>query len=213
MSGKVNVDFGGWISKGFDLWKANILTLAIATLLAGLVGGISFGILSLAMAAGLIQLVLALHDNKQPKPGIGDLFQGFSYFVQTIILLVIFFAIFLVIGLLNIIPCIGWIAAFVLMIAVGTLSMFTMFYITDKKLPAMEALKASIALVKQNFFPLLGLQIVVGAISSAGSFLCGIGALLTVPMGICILTVAYRAIEGGGPQSEIKTPPSAPNAG
>lgn len=214
MDGKINVDFGGWIQKGFDIWKDNILTLVIVTVIASFVSGFSFGILGGAMWAGLALLTLALHDKVQPKPGVGDLFKGFSFFLQALIFFVIYIAVMFVAGLLNAIPCLGQIAALVIHIAFSTLTMFTMFYLVDKQLPAIEAIKASINIVKQNFFPFLGLGIVAGAIGMAGVILCGIGIFATLPITFCILAAAYRSVEGGGLQADqLSTPPAMPDAG
>lgn len=39
------VDIGGWISEAFELYKANFALLCVATLVAGLLGGFTCGVL------------------------------------------------------------------------------------------------------------------------------------------------------------------------
>ena len=71
------------------------------------------------------------------------------------------------------------------------------------------------AIVKQNFFPFLGLAIVAGAIGMAGVIACGIGIFATIPAMLCIMAVAYRALTGTGPApapSVTTAPPETPAA-
>lgn len=212
MDNKINVDFGGWIQKGFDVWKDNLLTLIISYVIMAVVSGISFGILAGPMYAGYVAMLLALHDKTQPKPQIGDLFKGFSMFLPAFLLCLLMGAVGLVLVLFFLIPCIGWIVGPILAIAASTLMMFAMFNLVDKKMSVVDALKASIMRVKEGFFPFLGLFIVATAIGGAGSLLCGIGSLATMPIMFCILTAAYRAIEGGGPVQQTPPPVTPPVA-
>ncbi len=52
----------------------------------------------------------------------------------------------------------------------------------------------SFNMVKRNFWPFLGFSIVSNLIGSIGAVACGIGVVFTLPIQICILTVAYREI-------------------
>lgn len=209
MSENVEVDFGGWIQKGFDIWKDNLLTLIISYVIAYFVSGLSLGILAGPMMAGMLMIVFALHDKVQPKPQIGDLFKGFSLFLNTFLFFIIFFAVVFGSMILHFIPCIGTLIAMALQIGFSTLMFFALCFIVDKKLPTIEAMKASASIVKQNFFPFLGLTIVAGAIGMAGIIACGIGIFASMPIMFCIQVVAYRAVVGGG--SVESTPaPSAP---
>jgi uncharacterized membrane protein len=54
-----------------------------------------------------------------------------------------------------------------------------------------------VELVKPNFGPFVGLVIIASLIGSVGAVLCGIGAVVTMPMYWCIMAVAYREMEKG----------------
>ncbi len=51
--------------------------------------------------------------------------------------------------------------------------------------------------VKTNFFPFLGLFVVSYIIGGIGIILCGIGVILTFPIYVCIISVAYREAFAG----------------
>ncbi len=61
------VKFGEWMSQSFDLFKENIGALILISLVAQLLTGISSGILTGPMLAGLALVTLQLVD-KQGKP-------------------------------------------------------------------------------------------------------------------------------------------------
>lgn len=215
MSEKIDVDFGGWIQKGFDIWKENILTLALATLIALCVSIVSILILAGPMAAGLTMMVLAMHDQTQPKPQIGDLFKGFQLLVPSLLFILIMAGAGLVLILFNMVPCIGSIVAMAGSFALGTLVLFALCFIVDKRMPVIEAIKASIEIVKGNFWPFLGLYIVISAISGAGVIACCVGIFASIPMALCIQVVAYRACTRGETidVTPVEPPPPAPPPG
>ena len=153
------------------------------------------GVLSGPMSVGLILITLALLDKKEPKPQAGDIFQGFSYFLQSFLY---FLALIIVamIGflILNFIPCLGQILGMLYVYALQALTMFSLFLIADRKMEFIDAIKASVDIVKTNFWPFLGLSVVASIIASLGSILCGIGVVLTMPIYFCIIAVAYRNV-------------------
>jgi uncharacterized membrane protein len=88
--------------------------------------------------------------------------------------------------------------------------MFAMCYLVDKKMPVIDAIRASIALVMRNLFPFVGLSVIVGAIAAAGVFACCVGVFASAPLAGCIIVVAYRAVEGGGPSAVTSSEPIEP---
>ncbi len=98
--------------------------------------------------------------------------------------------------ILNLIPCVGQLAALFVIYAAQALLMFGVFLIVDKHMEFWPASMESVNKVKTNFWPFLGLSIVTGIIGSIGAVACGIGVVITAPIQACILTVAYRDIFG-----------------
>ena len=187
------IDIGTVLTRAFDLYKENISTLLITSLLGFIIAGASFGILAGPMYAGIIWVTLGLLDKKQPAPVIGDLFKGFNYFVPSLIFCLLLFAV-LFVGqfILAFIPLIGGLLGLAVSLGVPTLVMFALFYIVDRNQDVVPAIQASIDLVKTNFWIFLGLYIVAAVISSLGLIACVIGVVLTAPMMSCMLAVAYR---------------------
>ena len=201
--GTVTNKFGDWIKEGFDLYKDNLGVLIVASLIAVLLSGVTCGILLGPMAAGLILMVLRFKDGEQPAPTVGDLFNGFRFFLQS-------FLFFLVWGLLLVIatlilmwiPCIGQLAIVCLYLAAGTFLMFALFLIVDDDMDFWTASMTSFTKAKEAFFPFLGLTVVAGILGQIGGIICGIGVFITIPLYYTILGVTYRDVFGGEEAAE-----------
>jgi len=191
------VKFGEWINAGFTLYRENFVVLVLASLIATILSAVTLGILSGPMFAGLIIITLACLDKKEPKAEIGDIFKGFEYFLDSFLFVIIWGAISIAITLLlNLIPCAGQIISMFVSIIISTIVMFGIFLIVDRKMNFWPASLASINLVKTNFFPFAGLLIVAGVLGYIGVLACGIGLIITMPIGACIIAVAYRDLFG-----------------
>jgi hypothetical protein len=194
---KVEVKFGEWFEEGFNLYKENIVTLILATLIALLLSTVTLGILAGPMFAGLIFITLGLFDKTDPKPEPGSLFKGFDYFLNSFLFIIVWgVAVTVASFILSFVPCIGWLASMFVAYCAMAFLMFGLFLIVDKRMEFGPASMESYNKVKTNFLPFLGLSVVTGIIGSIGAIACGIGVVVTVPIQTCILTVAYREIFG-----------------
>ena len=204
MSTTVTVDFGGWIQKAFDLYKANFVTLLLSGLIASLLSGLTFGVLAGPMYVGLFMVTLGLLDRKTPAPQPGDVFKGFSLFLPSFLLVLIVGAVSFVSSI--VLPFIGSLVGLVLM----TFVMFCLPMLADGQSNNIgQLLTRSFEMVKSNFWPLLALTLVAGIIAGVGAILCGIGVIVTMPMYPCIMSVAYRAYVPAG-TSATPPPPVTP---
>jgi hypothetical protein len=206
---KVEVKFGEWFEEGFNLYKENIVTLILASLVALLLSTVTLGILAGPMFAGLIFITLGLFDKTDPKPETGSLFKGFDYFLNSFLFIIVWGVAVTVASLiLSFVPCIGWLASMFVTYCAMAFLMFGLFLIVDKRMDFWLASMESYNKVKTNFLPFLGLSVVTGIIGSIGAIACGIGVVVTVPIQTCILTVAYRDIFGQtGETSDIEGMP------
>lgn len=187
------VKFGEWIQGGLSLYRDNFVVLVLANLIATILSAVTLGILSGPMLAGLIIIILAIIDKKEPKAEIGDVFKGFEYFLDSFLFVIIWGAISIAITLLlNLVPCAGQILSMFVSIIISAFIMFGLFLIVDRKMSFWPASLASINLVKTNFFPFAGLMIVAMVLGYVGALACGIGIIITMPIGACILAVAFR---------------------
>ncbi|MCP4575093.1 MAG: hypothetical protein GY846_02210 [Deltaproteobacteria bacterium] len=192
---KVDVKFGEWIEKGFNLYKENFGILVLASLIAVIVSCVTVGVLAGPMAAGVLFIVFQLVDRKEPKPEVGTLFRGFDFFLHSFLFFVIWgIAVFIASLILGLVPCIGQLASLFVVFVAHALLMFGLFLIVDRKMEFWPASVESFNMVKQNFWPFLGFSIVSNLIGSIGAVACGIGVVFTLPIQVCILTVAYREI-------------------
>lgn len=189
----MDVKFGDWIQKGFDLYKDNFSILVLVNLIALVISAFTLGILAGPMAVGIILVTLALHDKQEPKPQIGDLFKGFNCFLPAFLFFLVFVVVLFIGSLvLNLIPCIGQVLGLLYVYGLNALVMFALFNIADRKMDVIPAIQASVETVKKSFWPFLGFSIVASILGSVGAIACGIGIALTMPLYYCILAVAYR---------------------
>jgi len=196
MEGKVDVKFSEWIQQGWELYKANIGVWIVASLLVIVINVATLGLLGGPMMAGLVWMALVLVDRKDPKPQMGDVFKGFDYFLQSFLFYLVWGIIMLAISLVSLIPCVGTLVVIVVSITLHTALMFGLFLIVDKKMDFWPASMLSLNVVKPNFFPFLGLLVVAMLIGHVGAIACGIGVIVTMPITVCILAVAYRDVFG-----------------
>jgi len=192
---KIDVKFGKWIEEGFNLYKNNFGTLVLASILALVLSTVSVGILAGPMIAGLVIVTLRLLRKAHPQPDAGKVFRGFDYFLNSLLFIVIWgIAIFVGSFILALFPCIGQLLSLFLAYAAQAFLMFGIFLIVDKQMNFWPASIESILTVKTNFWPFLGLSTVASIIGSLGAIAFGIGIVLTIPIQVCILAVAYRDV-------------------
>jgi len=212
-----DVRIESWLRQGFELYKDNAVTLILASLIALAVSALTAGILSGPMFAGLVIIALRLYDGETPPPEAGDVFKGFDVFLSAFLFNLVWgliaFAAQVILG--GLVPGIGHLAGFVVALSATAAVMFGMFLIVEKRMEFWPASMASFETVKASFFPFLAFYIAVGFIGSLGTVLCGIGVIVTFPIMLCSLTVAYRDVfSAAGPSSEtMDAPPPAPPPG
>lgn len=192
---KTDVQIGQWIEAGFNLYKNNFTTLVLAAIIALVLSTVTIGILTGPMIAGLIVMTLQLLRKAEPKPEAGKVFSGFGYFLNSFLFTLIW-GIAILIGslMLGWFPIIGQLLALFFVYAAQAFLMFGLFLIVDKQMNFWPASQLSIQTVKSNFWPFFGLAAIASIIGSIGALAFGIGIVLTVPIQICILAVAYQAI-------------------
>ena len=192
---KTTVKMGEWIETGFNLYKNNFTPLVLAALIALVLSMVSIGILAGPMIAGLIIITLQLLRKTEPKPEAGAVFKGFSYFLPSFLFTVIW-GIAIMIGslVLGWFPIIGQLLSLFFIYVAQAFLMFGLYLIVDRQMGFWPASQESIQTVKANFWPFFGLAAIASIIGSIGALAFGIGIVLTFPIQICILAVAYQEI-------------------
>jgi uncharacterized membrane protein len=73
---------------------------------------------------------------------------------------------------------------------------FTYLFIVDKRMDFWPAMQSSHAVVKQDYFGFTMFLIALGLLNILGFICCLVGLLVTIPVTIAALTVAYQQIVG-----------------
>ena len=100
----------------------------------------------------------------------------------------------LIIGALT---ALGYVLCVVPALIVGLFAMFTYLFVIDRNLGAVDALKASIDTVKNNFGPAILAFLVAAAILFVGELACGVGVIVAAPVAQLFLAYTYRTLTGG----------------
>lgn len=199
---KIDVKIFEWIEQGWNLYKNNFGLLVLASVIALVLSTITIGILTGPMIAGLIIVTLQLLRKEEPKPDAGRVFKGFSYFLNSLLFMVIWgLAILIGSAILSIFPIIGQLLSLFFIYAAQAFLMFGLYLIVDKQMNFWPASQESIQTVKTNFWWFLLLSVIASIIGSIGAIVFGIGIVLTIPIQVCILAVAYEDIFGASGQS------------
>ena len=199
---KIDVKIFEWIEQGWNLYKNNFGLLVLASVIALVLSTITIGILTGPMIAGLIIVTLQLLRKEEPKPDAGRGFKGFSYFLNSLLFMVIWgLAILIGSAILSIFPIIGQLLSLFFIYAAQAFLMFGLYLIVDKQMNFWPASQESIQTVKTNFWWFLLLSVIASIIGSIGAIVFGIGIVLTIPIQVCILAVAYEDIFGASGQS------------
>lgn len=212
MKQKHEVNFFGWIERGFNLYKDNFGLMLVVVLVGGLLSFFTNGILAGPMSAGIILVTLGLLDKREPKPKFEDLFKGFDFFLQSFLFVLIWAtAISAVMSLLMVLMCFGWFLALAVFLTAPAFLMFGMFFIADKKMNFWPASVAAFNLLKENPLPLLGISILAVLLAEVGFFACLVGMIFTAPICVCIMAVVYRDLVKGGTEA-MRKPGAAPKS-
>ena len=188
------IDIGNEMKRGWQLFQPNMGLLILASVIACVVSGITFGILGGPLMVGLLLVIRRLSKNDVTKPQAGDVFKGLDFFVQALLVLILSFVANCI---LAFIPVVGQLAALI----VGAVSMWAFAFVAFQKLTAIDAIKKIIEHTKNGEFtmPLL-FAIIVSIISGLGVIACGIGIFFTLPLGYCMLVSCYETLFGDEPE-------------
>jgi uncharacterized membrane protein len=80
-------------------------------------------------------------------------------------------------------------------IAFAFYAQFALFFVLDKRIGAVDAIKASFTLVNRNLGTVALLFLGVYAANLVGSAICGVGQLVSFPVGLLATTYVYRRLQ------------------
>lgn len=184
---KVQVEASRWLHAGWDLVKADMGTYALAALIFFLLSGVPF--IQGALVAGFH--IFTMKKLMGRRAEFADLFKGFNFFVPTLVASL----------LIGVFTFIGTLFCIIPGLVVAAALKFTFLFIVDKRMDFWPAMQASHAVVKQDYFGFTMFLLLAFLVNVLGLLCCVVGLLLTVPLTIAAITVAYKEIVGFEPQT------------
>jgi len=178
----IQAQTGRWIGAGWRLVKADMGIFALMALIFFVLSGVP-----------LIQgpLLVGFHIFCMKRvmgrlAGFEDLFKGFNYFIPALVASLVI-AVFSFAGtLLCIIPG----------LVVAAMYKFTYIFIFDKRMDLWQAMQASHAVAKNDYFGFTVFLLAMAGVNILG-FLCLIvGLLVSMPVTLAAITIAYQELVG-----------------
>jgi uncharacterized membrane protein len=191
------VDISRAISRGWALVREHPLELVGATLLGWLVTvGLAFvpvlgWIVGFVLLGGLDYMFLRRIRGEEVQ--IGDVFEGFNRAFLDLTMAGLVKWLLTSLGLLLcIVPGIY--------LAVGYI--FALPLVIDKKMDFWTAMEISRRVVHEQWWSMLALAIVLALVVLAGFLLCGVGALISIPVASAALMYVYEDLFGTPPAAQ-----------
>ena len=137
----------------------------------------------MVIQAGIIKASLGL--TRGQKVDLGSAFNGINWGQVIVASLLIGVGTFVGL-LLCVLPGIVWIF----------MTWYTLYFVIDRDMSAVDAIKASIGLVKDNLGPLLLFFLAAVAAYIVGACLCGVGLLAAIPVVVIAQAYTFRTLTG-----------------
>jgi len=81
-------------------------------------------------------------------------------------------------------------------IVIAFLTSYSLFFVVDKNMAPMDAIKASVDFTKNNLGQTLVWYIVGGIVAEVGFLICGVGALVSIPVVLVGTAFTYKKLTG-----------------
>ncbi len=185
----ITAQTGRWIGDGWAMVKDDLGIYAGLTLVTFVLGSMVPFVIQGPLTAGFFIYCMKRTLNRRAE--FGDLFTGFNFFIPALVASLVI-AVLVGIGtLLCIIP--GIVAA--------AACKFTYLFIVDKRMDFWQAIQASHAVVKNDYFGFTMFLVAMTLVNVLGFLCCIVGLLVTIPISVAAITVAYRDVVGFDPRS------------
>jgi hypothetical protein len=189
-----NISLGDWLSGGWRVYKENALLMSLATMLVGIIGVGTLGILAGPLLMGLYRM--AFKTMKGERPEMNDLFNWQGRFLQAFLAFLIYAGIYGGVSGVGRGP-ITTILQFFVMPLLTMVFGLALPMILDRK----TDIAAAINDIGKKIFTKDALMwwivgFVFATIAYGGFIACGVGALITIPWIISSLAVAYTSLFG-----------------
>ena len=179
-------DIGTCVSAGFSGLKKDPVTHIVATLLVGIVGGVSAGLLSGPMFVGYMRMIKV--EDEGGKAEIADVFKGFDDFVPAL----------LAVLLSSIIVSVGFMFCILPGLLVMALVPTAAYLVAVGEKDGVNAIKRAFSAVKENLLGAFICSLILGIVGSLGAIFCGIGIIITMPITLIGMYHMAKQLTNGG---------------
>jgi len=193
---KQNVDIGGWLKYGWELFVADILKFMVSALIVGALSIVTCLILAGPMMVGFFKCILKKSRGEDFE--YGELFDGVKtqFLPAFLLMLVTTVAVTIVASILSFIPVIGQLTGTVLSIAVSLFLnyMYLQMAEMDETLEIGKLVdlgKATLDKLSSDYGMFLVWALVVYILSIVGAVVCCIGALATYSFAMIAVAKSY----------------------
>lgn len=139
------------------------------------------GIVGQIISAALIKGGLDVTDGK--SPALGDLFNGWDK-TQVLVAAVI----------VGVGTAVGSILCYLPGIIFAFLAQYTQYFVVDKQMSALDAVKASVSFTTQNLGPTLLFYLLAAVTAVVGGLACGVGLLAAIPVILIGQAYTFRVL-------------------
>jgi len=180
----VEVRAGHWVGEGWRLVKSDIASYVLMTLVFLLLGSAACGLIQGSLIAGLHLFTIKKILGR--NAGFEDMFQGFNFFVPTLLAS-------LVIGLFVGVATIFFVIPG---LVVAAMYKFTYLFIVDKRMDFWQAMRASHEVVRRDYVGFTLFLVLLILVDILGALCFAVGFFVALPVTFAAITVAYREVVG-----------------
>nr|WP_315487953.1 hypothetical protein [uncultured Rhodoferax sp.] len=181
-------DIGTCVSAGFNGLKKDPVTHIVTTLLIGIVGSVTAGLLTGPMMVGYMRMIK--REDEGVKAEIADVFKGFDDFVPAL----------LAVLLSSIVVGIGFMFCILPGLLIMALVPVATYLVAVGEKDGINAIKRAWDAVKANLMGAFFCGLVLAIVGSLGSFLCGVGIIFTLPIAFIGSYHMAKQLTDGGDQ-------------
>ncbi len=180
----VEVRAGHWVGEGWRIVKSDLASYVLMALVFLLLGSAACGLIQGSLIAGLH--IFTIRKIVGRNATFGDMFQGFNFFVPTLLASIVIALFVGVATIFFIIPG----------LVVAAMYKFTYLFIVDKRMDFWQAMRASHEVVRRDYVGFTLFLVLLILVNILG-FLCFlVGSLVAIPVTFAAVTVAYRECVG-----------------
>jgi len=193
----------GWLREAWDLIGVDLPLFTMAAFLAIALSLLSAGILALPLGVGLCIMFLEKLHGRTPE--LKHLWEGITdHFPASIVVYMVYMLASVPFDVANFLlhtrpapwPTVGILIVWVGLWLIGTPLFFCLPLIADRDLSARDALRLSWARVRLQPLAIFRDVIAGSVVALFGLFACGVGLVITLPLVMGALVLAYRDLVG-----------------